>query len=990
MAAGSSDDEEDEDYNLNETTSETNTGRYPVHDCVEFENAEALKKLIFVIEQPESDDSHNEDDHDSTNEHIDEEDHNIDEASATSSSSDENDSAAAAHAAAIGHSPQPIPCVTSPGSATSSKSTSVTAKDDQDIDCLNRSDPVEEKKDISEDQKETVGSIHDVSTNPDSSEAPIDEKETKDETDTEHERQRKFPGSRKLVEKVKYYCPYNLNERDEDENTALHVAIHCRKLEHVRILIEAGASLHRKCDGSPPLHVAISMGAIPQHVDFAYDCVKLLHENEADFAGKDDSSHTALYLACMYNLPKVVTFILSTETGLSTLNFKGDRTQGRALHAAAKFDTITNVNVHRAPKINANLSEDDSSFHTNAENNPSEKTITQILIESKGIELNAQNTVGQTPLHVACARGNWNVVRLLLNAGANPDIADKRGFTPGQYAHKRGMLIPNDVSFNLGGPPSSGLIPPPRDLIVDPDNNTLLITHELCGLHRTCPPIRRDSSTEPPPENVRRLHVLVDKETGILRSGEFDRCNFENEGRRAALVDILKCHEYSYVEKISQMCSSIPDHPMAVAHLDADTTMSRWSFESALRAAGSVCEAVDKVISGDHRNAFCVVRPPGHHAGPRGIVRCENDRDGGSHGFCFLNNVAIGAAYARSMYRNEGISKIAIVDFDVHHGNGTEEIIRQLVPTVEKSVIRTPFAVGELGTKRYMPWLDETDIHNVFFASAHGYGPRGLEFANNPSGGWFYPASGKSSISDAINNPSMVETPNMTDFLFSQTWTRMGNDARDNCCKILNCGLSLPGHDVIPGMQRLEVRDTYRKKILPSIRKFDPDIIFVSAGFDAHKKDSMNFGYVGMVEDDYEWVTEQLVRIANTCCNGRIVSVLEGGYKIHGGIVSPFARSVASHVRALEDGGRSRELYDFREGEWESQFERHLIDEKERKRQQKLEKIRILEERSHQALHAEENGTEGGYGAYSSRKRKRNPVDYKQLYENMKKEGFAA
>merc|ERR1712238_162146 len=347
-------------------------------------------------------------------------------------------------------------------------------------------------------------------------------------------------------------------------------------------------------------------------------------------------------------------------------------------------------------------------------------------------------------------------------------------------------------------------------------------------------------------------------------------------------------------------------------------------------------------------NAFCVVRPPGHHAGPRGIVSCENDPEGGSHGFCFLNNVAIGAAYARSMYRNEGIRKIAILDFDVHHGNGTEEIIRQLVPTVEKQRIRTPFVTGDMATQRYRPWLDETDIDNVFFASTHGYGPRALEFVNTPSGGWFYPASGKSQISDAINNPSAVETPNLTDFLLSQTWTQMGDDARGNCCKILNCGLSLPSGDAIPGMQRLEVRDTYRKQILPTLREFDPDIIFISAGFDAHKKDSMNFGYVGMV--------------------------------------SPFARSVASHVRALEDGGRSRELYDRREGEWESQFERHLIDEKERKRQQKLEKMRMLEEQSRRALHGDGDGVEGADG--SARKRKRNQVDYRQLYEHMKREGF--
>ena len=95
-----------------------------------------------------------------------------------------------------------------------------------------------------------------------------------------------------------------------------------------------------------------------------------------------------------------------------------------------------------------------------------------------------------------------------------------------------------------------------------------------------------------------------------------------------------------------------------------------------------------------------------------------------------------------------------------------------------------------------------------------------------------------------------------------------------------------------------------------------------------------------MVEDDYEWVTEQIIKIANTCCNGRVISVLEGGYKIHGGIVSPFARSVASHVRALVDGGRSRELYDSKDLEWESQYERHIYERRERKKEEDREKLR--------------------------------------------------
>mmetsp|Transcript_68148 Transcript_68148/g.76290 ORF Transcript_68148/g.76290 Transcript_68148/m.76290 type:complete len:1033 (-) Transcript_68148:54-3152(-) len=1016
-------------YALNQPVVKSMPARYPVHDCVEFENAENLKKLIFVPEDYYESDN-DEQEYDESKEHDGgDDDSAVDEVSASSSSSDENDSAAAAHAAAIGHSPQPLPLKMVDGTSPEIKkrndspnkepskskdaTESLEEKTSHQSPLTKRDNQEDDNNDDEEDNDDdaVVGpansALNDGMEVNETRDATEEESEEKDHHSPEESHQKKHKAKKKQT----YYCPHNLNERDEDENTPIHVAIHSQKLEHVELLIEAGASLHRKCDGSPPLHVAISLGAIPQHAEFADECVQVLHENDADFASKDDSSHTPLFLACMYNLPKIANFILTTDGGLSTLNARADRTQGRALHAAAKFDTAISANMAATTGVGhahlAHLHHPDGSSVNAMHRIPdfpgkhldrklpiptiespflSDKTVTQILVQTDGIELNAQNSVGQTPLHVACARGNWNVARILLDAGASPDIADRRGFTPGQHAHKRGMLIPNHLLLTLGGPPSSGVIPPLRDLIVDPDNNTLLITHELCGLHRTCPPIRRDSTTEPPPENARRLHVLVDKETGILRTGEFSRCNFENEGRRAALVDVFKCHEYSYVENISQMCSSIPDHPSAIANLDPDTAMSRWSFESALRAAGSVCEAVDKVVAGDHRNAFCVVRPPGHHAGPRGIVSCENDPEGGSHGFCFLNNVAIGAAYARSMYRNEGIRKIAIVDFDVHHGNGTEEIIRQLVPTVEKQRIRTPFVTGDMATQRYRPWLDETDIDNVFFASTHGYGPRALEFVNTPSGGWFYPASGKSQISDAINNPSVVETPNLTDFLLSQTWTQMGDDARGNCCKILNCGLSLPTGDAIPGMQRLEVRDTYRKQILPTLREFDPDIIFISAGFDAHKKDSMNFGYVGMVEDDYEWVTEQLVRVANTCCKGRIVSVLEGGYKIHGGIVSPFARSVASHVRALEDGGRSRELYDHREGEWESQFERHLIDEKERKRQQKLEKMRMLEEQSRRALHGDGDGVEGADG--SARKRKRNQVDYRQLYEHMKREGF--
>ena len=446
----------------------------------------------------------------------------------SASSSDGNDSAAAAHAAAIGHSPQPVPAKA----------------------------PAEEAKSSEMDVEKEAGTATE----------PSNAAETTAAASTEKQKEAQAPKPKK----ISYYCPHNTNERDDDENTPLHVAIHARKLEHIKLLLQANASVHKKCDGSPPLHTAISIGSVSKHAQFAYEATVVLSENNADMSGKDDSLHTPLYLACMYNLPQIVSYILSTEGGRSSLNVKADRSGGRALHAAAKFDTLSNnkfsnsaaaaatghgkvaagvshhhpdgtvpANMHHIPGFPGKQLETNSDGATQPAAS-AEALLTQILLEQSDIEVDAANTVGQTPLHIACGRGNWSVVRLLLQAGASPSIADRRGFSPGQHAHKRGMPIPNDLLAILGGPPDSGTVSPPRDLIVDPDNATCILTHELCVLHKTCVPIRRDAHNEPPPENVRRLTVLVDEETGILRSGEFNSCIWENETRRAAMVDVLK------------------------------------------------------------------------------------------------------------------------------------------------------------------------------------------------------------------------------------------------------------------------------------------------------------------------------------------------------------------------------------------------------------------------------------------------------------------
>jgi acetoin utilization deacetylase AcuC-like enzyme/ankyrin repeat protein len=1020
--------------------------RYPIHDAVEDQTADYLRGMIFV---PRTEmDSDSDDDGDDSDDGV--------AASDSSSDSDGERDSAFAQAAAMGHAIASAGAIAANstgihekhGEKTDGKISDATANgnavaDDipMDVDPTTAtSAPASPKKvnagesiqnispvkldgnneliqELTANVKELASQIINATSKPQSTEGesgdPIKKKKCKKE------------------KPIRYYCPHDVDSRDPDGNTPMHIAIHCRKLEHMQLLLEAGAQPNSKCDHSAPIHTAISIGSITAHKDFAYHAVDLLCNHGADLAARDDSLHTPLYLATRYNIPSVAGLLLNDPIGVQTLNMRSDRSGGRPLHAAAKFDTSKGKTLTQVAG-NGNINSDVGVA--------SRAIMIQMLLNTPGIEVDVTNNYGRSPLHIAASLGNWQVVSLLLAAGANTQLKDQRGLTAGLLALKKGMAVPIDQTAPLGLsiiPPSieSISMPPKRDLIIDPESSTFLICHELCSQHLTCPPITRNGM-EPPPENVRRLSVLLDEQTGILRSAEFDGAKWEGECRRASMADVLKVHEYKYVENISQVCSEIPDHPNAIAHLDSDTGLSRWSFEAAMRAAGSVCEAVDRVLAGDFRNAFCAVRPPGHHSGPRGIVPCENDPEG-SHGFCLLNNVAIGAAYARSMYRNDGIKKVAIIDFDVHHGNGTEAVIRNLVPGIDTATVRLPFANGTMETPRYRPWLDESDVENVFFASAHGYGPRQLAHQMGPHPGWFYPSSGRSFVAPSIDSPNNVETPPLEEFIMTQSWARMGEESRINCCKVINVGLNLPVPGEAPGMQRVETRDAYRKNILPHLLDFNPDIIFISAGFDAHKRDEMNFGYVGMVEEDYEWVTEQLAKVANTCCNGRIVSVLEGGYRIHGGIVSPFARSVASHVRGLMDGGNSRELYDRAESDWESRFEREMIEERERKRQIRMERLT----RPHGGLvKRNEATTERGDNAPALEpttdvmqpatsemdalmqmplshstvqstgielpvdtekdemdatdegrptKRKRNAVDYKELFEQMKKEGLA-
>jgi acetoin utilization deacetylase AcuC-like enzyme len=254
-------------------------------------------------------------------------------------------------------------------------------------------------------------------------------------------------------------------------------------------------------------------------------------------------------------------------------------------------------------------------------------------------------------------------------------------------------------------------------------------------------------------------------------------------------ADITLVHPAAYVEA---MRAAVPSQ--GLARIDADTALSAESWEPILRAAGGAVAAVDAVVAGKAKNAFVAMRPPGHHAETATAM-----------GFCFFNNAAIAARHAQ---KRHGLGRVAIVDFDVHHGNGSQEIF----------------------------WSDAS----VMYCSTH-------------------------------------EMP-----LYPGTGARSERGAHDN---IVNAPLAA-------GDGGPEFRAAFETTILPRLEAFAPELVVVSAGFDAHARDPL--ANLNLTEPDYAWVTERLMALAERHAAGRLISVLEGGYDLEG-----LARSAAAHVGAL-------------------------------------------------------------------------------------------
>ncbi|GAO72066.1 histone deacetylase family protein [Comamonas sp. E6] len=309
-------------------------------------------------------------------------------------------------------------------------------------------------------------------------------------------------------------------------------------------------------------------------------------------------------------------------------------------------------------------------------------------------------------------------------------------------------------------------------------------THRDCWLHEMGPGH---------PECPARLDAIEDR---LLVSGVGDaleRCNVP----LASLAEIELAHDPMHIAALQgltdrleqELAAGGPEH----RQLDTDTSINRHTFKAALRAAGATLAATDAVLAGELENAFCSVRPPGHHA-------TRNQ----SMGFCFFNNVAVGVKYALERHH---LKRVAVIDFDVHHGNGTEDILAGDPRVLMCGIFQHPF----------------------------------------------YPFSGdKDPASNMLNVPVAAYTKGM------------------------------------------DIREIIEMMWIPRLEAFKPEMIFISAGFDAHREDDM--GQLGMTENDFAWITTRIKDIARRFSKGRIVSCLEGGY-----VMDPLARSVEAHLRVLAD-----------------------------------------------------------------------------------------
>lgn len=426
-----------------------------------------------------------------------------------------------------------------------------------------------------------------------------------------------------------------------------------------------------------------------------------------------------------------------------------------------------------------------------------------------------------------------------------------------------------------------------------PSARVLILHHDECLGHVT-----REGHQEAP-ARVEEILKKIRSTRGPERFEEYEfllRGDFE----RAELDAVGRVHSAAYIAFIKQLSiqveeaeQPVPFTPRVQTALskdkkggdwerggsEGDTFFSRGSMAAALRAAGAVCTAVEEVLEARSRNAFCCVRPPGHHAGKHGLIK-----DCISCGFCIFNNVMVGAVHALERYP-EVVSRVAIIDLDVHHGNGTEELVRERATT---------------------------HPNQVFFFSIHLYQP---QHTGVPDTYEFYPGTGGVDLMrDNVVNIPICPTWSSTRAQGPSKRTRTHTRVEEKDA------VSGDGYDDV--FRKCTGRSYFRSQIssrlLPTLRAYNPDLIMLSMGFDGADGDVGNQniwlegspGGLDLSPEDYKWATEEVMAVADVVCGGRVVSVLEGGYgargfrQVGGQTIPTLDRSTlvdaaAAHMRGL-------------------------------------------------------------------------------------------
>ncbi len=608
------------------------------------------------------------------------------------------------------------------------------------------------------------------------------------------------------------------------------------------------------CRGRTHLHQLCLKGSVKEIMRYLEKMKK--NEDNKDVNVKDENKFTPLHSAACLDVSRVgegvaaniVKGLISIGASVS----EKDATGSTALHWAARAgngDVVHLLTAHHSP-------------------------------------INAVNKDNETALHWGMRTGvrGLNSVRVLVEDGAKTSIYNK--------SFKRAL----DVAAEGFAQNDSPLSPPSRTatteklpsvsereksrmnlLGCEPRLRTLILHHPECLEH-----LPRSASDWECPDRVK---AILNKIGSGERFGAHE-VTVTSEFERASLEVLARCHSTDYIQFVNELSLSLekdskggagsgPVVPFTPAvqkknnastpknSVHSDTSFSAGSLKAARRAAGSVKHAVDRVLLGRNKNAFCVVRPPGHHAGIGGLL------DGAeSCGFCIFNNVAAGALYALSKHHSSRCQKVAIIDLDVHHGNGTEEVVRNF-----------------------------TEAHRLFFFSAHLYDE---EPRTNYT---FYPGSGgEDDMAHNIINVPIAPLWRSKDIGKTANWgevhkhntrggghreaeeTESGTESESGS-QVDSGGKKVPQHYML-GTGREAFKVAIESRLLPSLRAFNPDLILISSGFDGNNKDVGNAKHLAARErvgidlspSDFRWATSKICEIADICCNGRVISVLEGGY----------------------------------------------------------------------------------------------------------------